>query len=98
MARRILIVEEPVVQPDLGINCMFSRDPVQSAFDLAFSKRTTAARPGIIGAVDFCYFTGVILFKALASDDICSLKPYLLSGLSLIHISEPTRRTPISYA
>src|SRR5680860_1606519 len=24
--------------------------------------------------------------------------PHVLSGLSLIHISEPTRRTPISYA
>src|SRR5664279_351373 len=30
--------------------------------------------------------------------DPCGIGPELLLGLSLIHISEPTRRTPISYA
>src|SRR5659263_758929 len=57
---------------------MCSRDPVQRALDLAFSQWTATARPWVIGAMNLRDFTGVVLFKALASDDICSLKSYLL--------------------
>ena len=35
---------------------------------------------------------------AIYNDDVVSFGKPIIQGLSLIHISEPTRRTPISYA
>src|SRR5664279_5098252 len=41
---------------------------------------------------------GVMVFAGLTAWDTQRLKNEYVYGLSLIHISEPTRRTPISYA
>src|SRR5665647_1336189 len=52
---------------------------------------------------EFCvWVTSELLDAEEAKDDLRRTVPdfdtYMENGLSLIHISEPTRRTPISYA
>ena len=74
-----------------GGACMMEGEDGESTDDRAFGKKSVWARISVVAAGPVFNFIMAFVFSFI----LLSCNGY---DLSLIHISEPTRRTPISYA